>query len=133
MSLKKIGQEPTLLGTGLGKALEAFDGTFFEEVIRILGGKKFAEPAKKEVSPEEEIGEMNDLEKTMYTIFVSYENSGNERLARWSKIALDLLEESVQNRYQEQLRAKGKVIGLNYHRGFQITGIHETETKNQAL
>ncbi|HMB66257.1 MAG TPA: hypothetical protein VKO42_05260, partial [Patescibacteria group bacterium] len=92
----------------------------------------FAEPLKKSVSSEGQIGEMNDFEKAMYTIFVSHEKNGNERSLRWSEIAYALLEENIRNRYGQLLQDQGRIIELNYHRGFKISAIRETEAESLA-
>ncbi|SRR6056297_420970 len=132
MSLKAVARGPTLIGTSLGNSLAALDGTFFEAIIQTLGAKKFAEPLKKSVSSEGQIGEMNDFEKAMYTIFVSHEKNGNERSLRWSEIAYALLEENIRNRYGQLLQDQGRIIELNYHRGFKISAIRETEAESLA-
>ena len=127
MSLKTVAQGPTLLGTKIGNSLAALDGTFFEAIIQTLGTKNFVEPIKKSVSPEEQIGEMNDFEKAMYTIFASCEKKHDERSIQWSEIAFALLEENIRNRYDNH-----KIIELNYHRGFKITAIYETDAESMV-
>ncbi len=112
MSFSTLANSPALLGTQVGNTFRSLKNTSIEKVFQHMNQSNFIEPSEEPKVNQKYVGEMNEFEKSLFTLpRVEKNNDAKEGFAK-------LLKASVDERYGIEI--EGEMIIYTFHRGFQI-------------